>query len=94
MAQSNIPKAKKGDIIAYDWSGDGTIDHLAIVVGSAGNNPQYPLVAEWGVYGSKSVNYNERGWSWSKKGNSWLQDERDQHNMKAYLLHFRSDDDL
>lgn len=94
VKQFNIPKARKGDFVAYDWSGDGSIDHLSLIVGAAENNPQYPLVAEWGVYGSKPVNYNERGWTWSKKNNSWLQDEREQQNIRAYLIHFRTEDDL
>lgn len=94
MGQNNVPKAKKGDVIAYDWTGDGSIDHLALVVGHANNNPQYPLVAEWGIDGSKPAPYNQRGWTWSKKNNEWLQDGEGQQDVRAYLLHIRTEDDL
>ncbi|HEU4914917.1 MAG TPA: amidase domain-containing protein [Candidatus Saccharimonadales bacterium] len=99
---NNIPLAQPGDIIAYSWNGDGAIDHVALVVGSAKNNPDYPLVAEWGqfnwsdnfginmaLYNVKNPKapYTERGWTWSAMNNEWLQSEKGNKGMTAYLLH-------
>ncbi|HEU4966762.1 MAG TPA: amidase domain-containing protein [Candidatus Saccharimonadales bacterium] len=99
---NNVPEAEPGDIIVYSWQGanpDGSpvsIDHLAFVVGDASNNPQYPMVAEWGQfenYGpSDYVNnptspYVERGWTYSEINHMYLQQEKDHQNMTAYLLH-------
>jgi len=36
----------------------------------------------------------QRGWTYSEKTPGWLQSEEDQQNMKAYLLHVRSENDL
>jgi hypothetical protein len=48
FSQNNQPEVQPGDIIAYDWNGDGTIDHLAVVVDDAPGT-QYPEIAEWGT---------------------------------------------
>jgi hypothetical protein len=87
LATNAVPDAQPGDIIAYDWSGDGTIDHIALVVSIASG--QYPVVAEWGTYsGGQASPYTSRGWTYSAKNHTWLQSERNQANMRAYLLHF------
>jgi hypothetical protein len=48
VGDSIIPAAKAGDVIAYDLQNDGHLDHLAIVVGRAKDNPALVTVAEWG----------------------------------------------
>lgn len=96
-SNNNVPAAEIGDIIAYDWDGNGTIDHLAFIVGAAQGNPQYPLVAEWGQFADYGIidtlhnprsPYVERGWTWSEINHMYLQQEKSNHNMTAYLLHF------
>ena len=93
---NNVPDAKPGDVIIYDWEGDGVPDHADVVVGHAKNNPQYPLVSGWSENGSKAVNYQYRGWTWSAehKPPEWLQSEPGNNNMQAWLIHVRSEDDL
>jgi hypothetical protein len=100
---NNVPDAKPGDIIAYVWHGDNLptdlssldkIEHLAVVIEGSPTNPQYPMVAEWGIDGSNPTTYPERGWTFSVKNNEYLQYENGQGNMFAYLIHIRSDDDL
>ena len=87
LTTNAVPDAQPGDIIAYDWDGHGTIDHIALVVSIAAG--QYPVVAEWGAYpGGQALPYTSRGWTYSAKNNIWLQNERNQKNMRAYLLHF------
>jgi hypothetical protein len=89
MSQNNVPQAQLGDLIAYDWNGDGTYDHLAIITGFAAGDPQYPLVSEWGVYGWPDMHtrYSSRGWTWSQKDGTWLQSERGNADMTAALIH-------
>lgn len=93
MAQNNVPQAQVGDLIAYDWNGDGVYDHLAIITGFSADNPQYPLVSEWGVAGAvwgllaEPTPYPQRGWTWSTKDNRWLQSESGNSNMQAELIH-------
>lgn len=94
---NNVPEAEIGDIIAYSWNGDGTIDHLAFIVGFAEGNPEYPLVAEWGqfanygpgdILNNPTSPYVERGWTWSEINHMYLQQEPGNQGMTAYLLHF------
>ena len=75
MNQNDVPQAQLGDLIAYDWNGDGTYDHLAIITGFAANNPQYPLVSEWGVMAWPDLHtrYQSRGDTWLQKNGTWLQ---------------------
>jgi hypothetical protein len=98
---NNLPKAKPGDLIAYVWHGDnlptgieslGNVEHISVIVGNAPNNPQYPLVAEWGR--NKPTPYPTRGWTYSMKSKGWLEDEDGQHNMFAYLIHIRTEGDI
>jgi hypothetical protein len=100
-SNNNIPKAKPGDIIAYVWNGDGlptgieslgNVEHLSVVTGSSQDNPQYPEVAEWGR--DNRTPYVSRGWTYSMKTPGWLQDEKGQYNMFAYLIHVRDEGDL
>ena len=94
-AQKNdIPDARPGDILVYDWDGDGTPDHVDVVVGASESNPEYPLVAGWSEDGFRAVHYNRRGWTWSELHNTWLQDEPGQSNMTVTLLHIETEDDL
>jgi len=88
---NNVPDAKLGDVIGYDWNDDGSVDHLAIVTGFSG---QYPLVSGWSEKGDEALTYNQRGWTWSAVHNTWLQSEPGQANMTAELVHLRNDDDL
>lgn len=83
-----VPDARPGDIIAYDWTNNGQIDHLALVVDIAPGN--YPEVAEWGTADGvlqKVSSYQKRGWTYSQKNHIWLQWEKDHGNMQAYLIH-------
>lgn len=78
-----VPQAEPGDIVAYDWEGDGTIDHLALVVDIAPG--QYPEVAEWGTDGTNPTRYVKRGWTYSEKDPGWLQSKHPY--VKAWLWH-------
>lgn len=94
---NNVPDAKLGDIIAYDWNDDGSIDHVDVITGFSG---QYPLVSGWSEDGANALTYNQRGWTYSQKDHTWLQQEQDgsgnypNRNMTAYLIHFRGEDEL
>lgn len=69
-----IPEARLGDLIAYDWQGDGVIDHMAVVTHIGKNS--YPDVSEWGTAaggGSRST-YVYRGWTWSENAKKWLRE--------------------
>ncbi len=50
--------------------------------------------------GTNALTYNQRGWTYSQKDHTWLQQERDStgnypnHDMTAYLVHFRGEDEL
>lgn len=80
---NSIPEADEGDVIIYDWEGDGTYDHATIVTDIVGD--RYPEVAEWSVYdGRVPTPYTERGWTYSEKSRTWLQDKFP--NVIAYLL--------
>lgn len=81
--ENAVPEASRGDVILYDWEGDGELDHATIVTDIADNN--YPEVAEWSIYdGREPTPYEERGWTHSKKSNAWLQEKFP--NVTAYLL--------
>jgi hypothetical protein len=90
FAGNAVPDAAPGDLIAYDWDGDGVLDHVAVVTDIASG--QYPDVAEWGtvdfVVGHPTSTYSTRGWTWSQSHNEWLQQEFP--NVQAYLLHINS----
>jgi hypothetical protein len=90
-SNNNVPDAKLGDIIAYDWNNDGSVDHLDVITGFSG---QYPLVSGWSEDGAKKLTYNQRGWTYSQVHDTWLQNEPNQEGMVAYLIHINSDDDL
>lgn len=92
MTENNLPDARLGDLIAYDWDGDGVYDHLAIITGFATDNDQYPVVSEWGIYGGffstdeeRATQYVQRGWTYSQKNGHWLQSASP--NMAAALIH-------
>jgi uncharacterized protein YraI len=53
-----------GDVIAYDWDGDGVFDHLAMVVSH--NSSGYPSVVQ-------NSPGQLRYWSWSPEKSKWLQ---------------------
>lgn len=98
---NNLPKARPGDIMAYVWDGDGlptgieslgNVEHLSVVTRPSPDNPQYPMVAEWGR--DKATPYTDRGWTYSMKTHGWLQNEKGQYNMFAYLIHIRDEGDL
>lgn len=84
FSQNSVPDAQEGDIIAYDWAGDGETDHLAMIVDKAPG--EYPEVAEWSVYGgTRPTPYANRGWTRSEINNKWLQEV--QPGVKATLIH-------
>lgn len=81
--RTSVPEARPGNVIAYDWEGDGHINHVSLVTGIAPGN--YPEVSEWGSApdGKKSP-YQKRGWSWSANSNKW---QRAVHpGVRAYLV--------
>lgn len=88
-----VPQAEPGDIIAYDWTGDGVYDHLSMVVRIA--DGQYPVVAEWGTAGwgadiapwSSRSSYTDRGWTYSAKNKKLLQELEEYEGITAKLLH-------
>ena len=84
-AINSVPKAELGDIFAYDWEGDGTWDHLALVTDIKPG--QHPDVSEWGTadWPAVSVDYSQRGWTYSKKSDQWLQ--KSFPEMEVALLH-------
>lgn len=75
-------KVRVGDVITYDYSGDGEVDHAAIVTQLTDEG--YPKVTEVNDSGTKKPN---RFWSWSLNKNTWIKDSYP--NAKAYLLHIR-----
>jgi len=94
---NDLPQAKPGDVIIYDWDGpgsNGAPDHADVVVGHAKDNPDYPLVSGWSENGSQAVGYRYRGWTWSAENNEFLQQEDGNANMRAWLIHIRTEDDL
>jgi hypothetical protein len=92
---TNVPAAQPGDVILYDWNGKSSVknwsnlDHAALVMWGARHNHQYPEVAEWGaddfLAWGVAVNYESRGWTWSKVSEKWLQEKKP--NTQAFLLH-------
>lgn len=79
-----VPQAAPGDVIIYDWDGNGTYDHATLVVSISSG--QYPNVAEWGIVkGGEASPYNKRGWTYSELRHEWLQVKYPK--VKAYLLH-------
>jgi hypothetical protein len=85
-----VPEAVPGDIVAYDWEGDGTWDHLALVTDI--ERGQYPVVSEWGTSGAiefvdpgKPSDYQARGWTYSRNSGHWLQ--KSYPDMEVALLH-------
>jgi len=101
--KNNLPDAHLGDIILYDWDGRGEVDHAAVVTGASRDNPQYPLVSGWSEDGAKALTYSQRGWTYSEKNHEFIQLEKEVHgntvtypnqNMKAFLLHIRTQEDV
>lgn len=74
-----MPEAEAGDLIVYDWEGDGNWDHFSLVTSIAPG--QYPEVSEWGV----NNDYVKRGWTHSINEDGWLQETNP--NMTAELIH-------
>jgi hypothetical protein len=93
LTTNAVPQAELGDIIVYSWHGNGTLDHMAFVVGFAPGD--YPEVSEWGQFNfipdvwdylfNPRSPYVERGWTYSGVNHAWLQTIYP--GMKAYLLH-------
>jgi hypothetical protein len=93
LTTNAVPQAQPGDVIVYDWEGDGVLDHMAFVVKIASG--QYPEVSEMGQFDFNAhpeyyithprSSYQTRGWTWSAMHGTWLQSRHP--NMRAYLLH-------
>lgn len=87
LAHNPVPLAQPGDVMAYDWEGDGLFDHVSVVTSISPG--EYPNVSEWGTvdfkFGHPSSFYAERGWTWSEKNHEWLQ--REYPNVTAMLIH-------
>ncbi len=83
FSQNAVPDAKDGDVIAYDWNGDGEIDHLSMIVDKVSGD--YPEVTEWSTAGgTEPTPYIERGWTWSQGKGEWLQQKYP--HIRAELL--------
>lgn len=88
FATNAVPAAQVGDIIIYDWEGNGSLDHTSFVVNIASGS--YPEVSEWGTVDAtrlscRRASYAKRGWTWSANSNKWLQQAYPK--VRAYLLH-------
>ncbi|MFT4135696.1 amidase domain-containing protein [Microbacterium sp.] len=70
--------AALGDVIAYDWEGDGHIDHLALVTSL--NDQGYPSVTQ------RTPAQLNRYWSWSLESNDWIASPNVHPNAKVYLV--------
>lgn len=57
--------AEVGDVIAYDWDGDGKINHVALV--TSVNEQGYPSITQ------HTPAQKDRYWSWSDSGNDWIE---------------------
>lgn len=75
-ADNTAAGAQLGDVIAYDWDGDGTIDHVAIVTHLNGDG--YPEVSE------HSPTAENRYWSYSETDDTWI--EAAKPGSVAYLI--------
>lgn len=75
--QSEPPGAQLGDIIAYDWEGDGTINHLAMVTGY--DQDRFPLVSQ------HTPTQTNRYWSWSEQSHDWISIAHP--GAKVFLIH-------
>ncbi len=85
FSQNSQPDAQKGDIIAYDWDGDTSIDHIAVVVDDAPGT-HYPEVAEQGnvaQLGATAPN-QKRGWTYSTYYGGWIETVKRKDGSKAY----------
>lgn len=83
LTTNAVPQAQPGDLMYYDWDGDGRIDHVAMITSLSSG--QYPNVSEWGtVKGGQRARYLERGWTWSELHQSWLQESNPA--MKVHLM--------
>jgi hypothetical protein len=87
FSRNAVPQAKIGDIIAYDWDGNLSWDHLAFIVNIAPG--QYPEVAEWGTALPRDLNrskYTKRGWTYTENHHTWIQAYYG-NQVKAKLIH-------
>ena len=69
--------AQLGDGIAYDWEGDGIIDHVAVVTNI--NASGYPEVSQ------HSPTQENQYWSYSEADHNWI--EKAYPGSVAYLIH-------
>jgi len=77
--QNAVPYAAVGDIIAYDWETDGTIDHLSVI--TSFTTDSYPKVTQ---HTAAQLN---RGWTWSIENNTWITYVPGSEHASAYLVH-------
>lgn len=83
---NTVPDAEVGDVIAYDWEGDGSYDHLSLITSI--QDDDYPNVSEWGTqvnWWEVTIGYQDRGWTWSANSDTWLQNSYP--DVRAQLLH-------
>lgn len=73
--------AQLGDVIAYDWDGDGHIDHVALVTSL--NAEGYPSVTQ------KTTDQLNRYWSWSETDDDWISSPGVSPNARAELIRVR-----
>lgn len=87
-----VPNAVPGDVIVYDWEGDGPLDHLALVVKTQDNPRNATRVSEWGTadasrFFARSSKYQYRDWQWSAKDNKPITSQKGHSGMQAWLVH-------
>ena len=68
--------ADLGDVIAYDYGGDGIIDHVALVTGFTNDGP---TVTE------HSPNHQDRYWTYSEEDGAWIAEAHP--GAVAFLIH-------
>lgn len=91
---NDVPGAQPGDVIIYDWEGSDGVDHADVVTGASDSNPDYPLVSGWSEDGANAVSYSQRGWTWSEEHGMWLQAEAGHHDMQAWLVHIKTEEEV
>lgn len=90
LSENYVAKAKLADIMAYDWEGDGTTDHVAIVTNIS--EQDYPEVSEWSLSGGDQATvYQKRSWNWSQINNLPLNKVDYMKNVKIELIRLNNE---
>lgn len=74
--------AAQGDVVVYDWNGDGVYDHESIVVASDGTNPDG--TPNWDLVDAHTNNRYHAYWTLAQYNASWV-------TTKIVVLHIPDD---